>query len=436
MGSDNPFAVLTDEDEEEIVQEDLPVETQPPELPPYETRIEDLLNGSDCFQARMFLLALDEIMSGCILQYRTLKQEMLDPHYTRFPSHVHVESLLGATVVANFSIQLVEELEQALMADHPHLSTSYRIMAIAVFPHMVTELQSLFAKPIPARPVVEFVSDCLEGFFRNESDPFNRKEDVIREFATRWDLSPSVVDQGANAVRLLALMLAGRRQDIETTLSMVQSQSHLLPFDSSVLSNLAAMPQLSNIGGKSRSILHTHKLLQGLSGVYSPDSGMLILKRGFFGRQWNEDSKKASSINGDLDEFLMGDVMPVLLDLCSRGLPANDIPRKRELLPLYDVVSRFTKSSGMEPVSFAFSFAVHLLLTSVLEMQGSHCIRRLATGAKVRLCFSCLLSLVLLLPHRRISIRLISSSGKLRRSRLSLSLVVNTGGRIWSICRF
>ena len=381
---ENPFAVLADEDEEEIMQEDLPVETKAPELPPFETRLEDLLNGSDCFQARMFLVALNEIMDGCLLQYRTLKQELSDPQFSEFPEQVHVERLLGVTVVANFAIQLVEEMEQALLMDHPHLATSYRIMAIGIFPHMITDLQTIFAKPVPSQDVVTFFGDCLETYFRNhKSDPFNRKDDIVREFARRWDLPTKIVEDGAEAVRLLAVLLAGHRQDREKNLSKVQSlPQDLLPFDPAILSDMAAMPQLSNIGGKRRSILYTHKLLQSLSSVYNPKKG-LIIKRGFFGKQWDEHRKKASDINRDLDEFLLGDVMPILLDLCSRGLVSRNIRFKHELLPLYDLMGRFVKAGGKEPVSFAFSYAVHLLLTSVIELQGNGHIHRLTDGAKV-----------------------------------------------------
>jgi len=143
-----------------------------------------------------------------------------------------------------------------------------------------------------------------------------------------------------------------------------------------------------NIGGD-RSILRTFRLLQGLSNVYRFPN-RLVLNRGYFGPQWNEHSGKARKIQGDLVEYLMGDVLPFLFETCKIGLPSTRLPREQELLPLFVAVKAFLKNQRA-PIPIALAFGIHTILTGVFEMQGDTDVHDVAAVSKV-----CLRSLVCL----------------------------------------
>jgi len=65
-----------------------------------------------------------------------------------------------------------------------------------------------------------------------------------------------------------------------------------------------------------RNILNTLQLVQAMSNIYK-DNESLQLKPGSFGSMWKEARGPCNAIAGDLDELLMGQILPVLLPLGS-----------------------------------------------------------------------------------------------------------------------
>lgn len=98
------------------------------------------------------------------------------------------------------------------------------------------------------------------------------------------------------------------------------------------------------IGGK-RSIIHTLRLLQGLTSAITLNQGRLSMRQGFFGPAWDTISKRLlQAIPLDMDELLMGEIMPVLINMCYEGIPARiELQMQQEFLSLFTHIKLFIK---------------------------------------------------------------------------------------------
>lgn len=161
----------------------------------------------------------------------------------------------------------------------------YRIFAAAIFPELVAEflLEILSLNSAAAakqnelkRDVADFVGDATEYAFRNKSDPYNRTNDLVTEFAVKWNIDRAVVAKHAEMVQIAVSLETPIRAE-ETANQKFLELAHAGDMKHQWLKHL------SFIGG-ARSIVSTQRMLQCLSNVY--DSKVrLQLKRGFFGRQ-------------------------------------------------------------------------------------------------------------------------------------------------------
>ena len=121
--------------------------------------------------------------------------------------------------------------------------------------------------------------------------------------------------------------------------------------------------------GRNRSIHHTIRLLQLFGGVVAqtPSTRKVQAKRGSFGKSpWV--AGRATSIQGDMDEFLMSDLLPSWLVMCRRGIVGKaKLPFEAELCPLFVLLRSFFDNPE-HPVSWGLSFGLHAMLTGVLEI--------------------------------------------------------------------
>jgi hypothetical protein len=387
-GLNNRFDILTveeDEEEDEETDEDNyanigPVSRPPEPENPYSIS-HDLVRGSDRFQACIFLDNLDKLMSFNVDQYRLLKAAMRErpKRSHNLPPEVMVQ-LMKATVTANASMNQARHLEEVLCAENPHISSFYRVIALVLFVKFIAELKAVVLQlspkkeEFPVHGALEYVSNCLENCFRESSEA---RDKLTKDFAKEW-----VVD--VNVITLFERMIEEAVMVEGPLLSNQRSQRRRI-FDLSTIAQHSWLKELRFIGG-TRSIVHTHRLLQLLSDLY--DRNMISkrlkfrMKEGPFGRQFDEKEKMATQIAGHLDDFFVAEVMPELLSCCGWGLLSCINEMDEELLPLIPMIRSFLSNKDA-PLHVSLTFGLHVLLTSVFELQGNEDVHVLAVAAKV-----------------------------------------------------
>ena len=346
-----------------------------------EYTLHDLTHGDDYFCAWMFLLSLEEMMQFVALMYNTMKKSWRSHTQRGLPSDTFVENVMEAVVYVNFSLQQIMMMEEELQATYPYLNTIYRMMVFMKYPGWIKEFTDSIigsvsdpTKFLASRDVIAFMGDIVECGFRNPSDGYSDTHPIVAKFCSKWKLNAHILRPSVELWKVIGKFEAPLRPErtlnkesfgLMTALGL-QSHSWLAPF--------------TYIGGRDRCMMNTIRMLQGLSNVVKKGKP-LILKRGFFGRQWDEARKKATRINEDMDELLMGDLLPTLLSMCTDGLLSMTLPRESELLTFFTVLKSFTKSPE-KAVPWSLAFAVHALLTSFFEMQGHNDIEKLGRMAK------------------------------------------------------
>lgn len=388
----NRFSVLSDDDieEDEEDEEFFPIHENPrpsiqaPEL--QDITVEDLINGDERQAVILFLISVDELMGFNIEHYSKLKLAFRSYRLERYSPAIIVEQLMESAVSSNFAIAQVSMLEQQLMVDYPHLNTIYRVLALYAMPFLMEEV----AKEVKAcaarasefdaqKDAIAFVGDCLEAGFRSESDPENRSSTLAADFCSYWGMTtPSAtLEEVQKSVQFLVMVEAPLvKQKAEAPEFFQQIEG--IPESQKPSSWLRAFSSL----GRGRNLVHTIRLLQALSNVIGTNNGILPpAKAGWFGRRWDEQGNMAQTIAGDMDDFLMVDVLPVLIAMCSKGVLAADLPLQEELLPFFVHLRSFC-SNVAKPVSLALAFGIHTLLVSVFEVQGNGDVDLLGSTAK------------------------------------------------------
>jgi hypothetical protein len=215
----------------------------------------------------------------------------------------------------------------------------------------------------------------LENCFRESTEA---RDKLTKDFAKEWEVDVNVIILFERMIEEAVMVegpLSNQRRRIFNT-----SIAH------------SWLKELRFIGG-TRSIVHTHRLLQLLSDIY--DRSMISkrlkfrMKEGPFGRQFDEKEKMATQISGHLDDFFIAEVMPELLSACGWGLLGCINEMDEELLPLIPMIRSFLTNSKEAPLHVSLTFGLHILLTSVFELQGDEDVHVLAVAAKVRHFFYC-----------------------------------------------
>jgi len=125
------------------------------------------------------------------------------------------------------------------------------------------------------------------------------------------------------------------------------------------------LKQAKWIGGSQRCILSTIRVTQIVGSLLHDHPDTVVRDTaGPFGNAWNEEHNLATKIPGDLDEFLIRDILLLLTQV--PGMSAS-LLFETELMPFFAELKSFERHPG-QPVSWSLTFAVHILLTSILEI--------------------------------------------------------------------
>ncbi|KAI2512098.1 hypothetical protein MHU86_2386 [Fragilaria crotonensis] len=382
---ENRFAALSVEDEDEDEEEDLPSGTVPkPVVPqePSQLTLKQVMAGSDREAAILFLMTLDDIMRHNVLMYSTLKKAWARYKSEDYPPSVVIEDLLEASTAANMGIQYVQYLEQTLVLEYPHMNTIYRLLSVLVFPELTSMLTNEITRLSPLGSEFTeidakmFLGDCLERAVRNDSDPVMKN--LGTEFCGKWQVPPETVERvyikGINDLVAFELPVGSMRAQNRSIIEEIRQKG--LPVEEG-----SWLSQFEFIGTADRTILMTTKHLQSLSNVIRERHCHLILKEGFFGKRWDETKKgMAKRIMKDMDELMMGEILPVLINLCDGPL-LQKLPLEDELLPMFTLLRDYVKDPKM-PVSWALAFSIHTLATSIFEVQGGNDVHDIADVAE------------------------------------------------------
>jgi hypothetical protein len=320
------------------MEDDLPIlppgaVQRPEETGPTRLSLQELIAGSDRMDIILFLSTLDELMQSVSVHYAKLKKFAAHIQRDKYPPSIMIEQAMEAAVATNFAIQQVASLEQLFVADHPHLSTVYRVLANLVLVEVVMELTKVVSKKSPIaeefteKHAVEFLGDALECAFRNASDPQNRQGSLMQEFLDRWRISEERATSREPAAEMTeeaisrmfdSLSTESLPEDItvrqlfeavdalakiEVPLYAEQSCSFRQAFGRTGPKSHSWFPHLAYIG-KNRSITHTIRLLQGLSNVIGPQQGLLIARKGMFGPNCGDRGTTVTRIQIDISFLL------------------------------------------------------------------------------------------------------------------------------------
>mmetsp|Transcript_54298 Transcript_54298/g.162487 ORF Transcript_54298/g.162487 Transcript_54298/m.162487 type:complete len:927 (-) Transcript_54298:214-2994(-) len=371
----NHFAALgeLDNEDDDDATEDIeifPSSPVPrPEPAPEPMSLDDLMKAEDRIDAILFLDELDELMGFVSRQYEVIMPNLVSNRRQGVPPSALVEMFLEASVATNMIIQKVQQLETDLQVQHEHFTTPYRLLATLVLPdvtrHVTEVLREHASMDCDERAVASFLGDCMECYFRNPSDDLNRKDDIVKEFCA---------EQGMNETGRLEL------QEVFNGLQKVVSLEVPIGPELSMNAGLASryarvsglsshswLPKCHFIGGD-RSILHTIRLLQAFGEVVrnTPQDRQIVPKRGIFGSSpWRPGHSR--KIHNDLDELLMSDILPSWVLMCRKGiLSQHNLPRENEICALLVKLRAYVENPG-RPTDWSTAFAVHALLTAILE---------------------------------------------------------------------
>ena len=339
-----------------------------------------------------FFCNLDALMGSNAQLYASLKKNMRSN--ASEGNDVDLGSstlfaLLEATVASNMSIQLVASWEQQLMADYPHLTTIYRMVAVHTLWGIIYKVHNYVKEHSPKasefrrNDAIAFVGDSLEASFRLQ----DYVSDLPRRFATRWKISKEWASGYFKVLCAIKILETPRKQDKEAPSPDDYSE---YDFAQQLIPELGGgqtyqwFQDYRYIGGN-RSIVATIRNLQLNGCAYAqmpPEHTIITIKSGHYGDRWDDNSNVATKIQDDMDQALMGDLLPPLLETCESGMLSKINVYERELLTLFTEYRSFVRNPTM-PVSWSIAFAIHLMLTSMFEVQGDGDIIRLGNMARL-----------------------------------------------------
>jgi hypothetical protein len=371
----------SEDDEEDDLEADLPTcpmarpeETETSRLP-----LEELISGSDRSSAILFLVTLNELMRCVSFYYTRLKTSVSSMLEEGHPHNSVTQYIMQASVATNFAIQEVASLEELFVQDYPHLNTVYRLQASLLLVSFVPEVSSLVSKRSPLaaqfseKDAIALLGDALECAFRHPPDAQNRYKVVVKEFLKRWKFPTDSKDSLATVEKSLICIFAN-------VFVIAKNEVHLLSEqqDSQLQECLPQCDTSSHSWCKGlsflcehRSIWHTIRLLQGLSGALTKEKGCIEVTRcSFSGPSWKQRQGAATEIQ-DMDSLLMEDILPNLINMCREGMLSYDLPYEAELFAAFSQIKMFANDPET-PVTWSLAFTVHSILTAILEVEGSY----------------------------------------------------------------
>lgn len=362
--------MLDDDDETDLDEDTFPSVPVPrPKLPAEQSwTIDDLMKSDDRADSMLFLSALDEFMGGISHQYQCIAKACA---CDRKSSEI-LEDLLEAATLISMTIQHIQQLEMEFIMDHEDINTPYRMLSAIVLPEITlhtSKIVKAHGKRLTNRiekDVMIFLGDCLECTFRNQDE---KADALALDFCQRYEINPSGTEEITHCVQGL-LSLTRNEVPIMAEIPMVKNrlqaarslgQGDKLPKPHTWLSDMEFI-------GRDRAIHHTLRLLQSFSKIMesTPTDQKILSRPGFFGPSPFRP-ERIQKIHGDLDEYLMSDILPQWFLMCRHGIIGRaKLPHEPELCPLF-VLFRDYVEKPHKAVSWSLVFAVHALLTVTLD---------------------------------------------------------------------
>ena len=339
-----------------------------PEMKEEPLTLQDLMTSDDRNDAILFLLTLDELMESISVQYQCIVRNFHDYNNVGAPDSAIMEKMLEAAVATNMAIQQVQQYEMDLQTQHPHFTTPYRLLATLVLPDITRSITSIMrehaAKTCKERDVSSYLGDCIECYIRNPTDPHNKQDTIVQDFCRQWEVNSTgtkeleEIFKGLKMVTRLEVPVASEEHDNRRFYSLLQAAGS----NSQPRAWIQNMPRI----GGDRAIHHTLRLLQSFGQVIEStpnNKGIAAARPGFFGSPWHPG--RARKLR-DLDELLMTKILPQWVAMCRHGILQRDLPRQDELCPLFVLIREYVREPE-KSVSWSVSFAIHSLLTAILE---------------------------------------------------------------------
>ncbi len=111
------------------------------------------------------------------------------------------------------------------------------------------------------------------------------------------------------------------------------------------------------------------------------ESGIAVGGPRVWGHPFDEISRPAHRIWGDLDEPLVSSILPQLLLVC-RNTPLQYLSDRSHLITVLDLLHRHLKGDPKRPVPIALTFGIHAVVMSIFVLQGDGDLARIAASTK------------------------------------------------------
>ena len=369
----NHYAALVEEDDEQEGDDEEMFPSNPVPRPASSgsepLSLDELLKSDARQDSTLFFMALNELMGSIAQQYQGVLRNHRRFQNSGLPESGIVEYLMEAAVTTNMAIQQVRKLEMELMVQHEHLTTPYRLLATMVFPEITRDLTAIVREHAAnegctEKDILMYLGDCIESYFRNPSDPYNRQDDIVKEFCCKWQLDSVGAGKFEETWLALQQWVIG---EVPIGLEVAQ-HANLESLVPTTPKSHDWFKKMRYIGGD-RAIHHTLRLLQMFGHIIhrTPQDKSPEPRRGIFGKSpWV--AGRSRKIHGDLDELLMTDILPQMMIMCRKGIiGAAKLPREDELCPLFVLLREYVEAPE-KAVSWSIAFAIQALLTAVLEV--------------------------------------------------------------------
>lgn len=343
-------------------QEVVHVAVEEPSEPEYVYTMDDLINGDDRFQASSFIKTMNDLMNLVEVHYGMLKQVMRGEAQHLHDTSSFVQLALECAVVANMTTESVCAMEAALAANHPHLSSFYAVLALVFLYPIIADIEKEIGPTVRSNsPNIAkcFTGDIVECCFRNKGDPVKIKS-IVKQFSRDAAVTLPVAEKFAqeiNTCTSFEIQMACEERGNAQGVAVMRGygyRPHMW---------LEQFPSLAD----DKSLLNTQKLVQNIMDIVTPDT-RLVPKPGFFGTTWDESSRPAARIRGEMDQVFAGDILPELIEW-AKHTPVSILPNQQELIPILSILSRHVKNRK-EPVPASVTFGLQTILVSLFLLRA------------------------------------------------------------------
>lgn len=324
---------------------------------------------SDCM---VFLQAMEDMMHSIAQKYVAIRQSISDPE-KQIPSRDFANLLIDAAVYVNQTIRNVIILEETSISEHPHLNTIYLFFIRLVYSDLMKDFIKLMSQISPIffntrtnqqqfaeKHTMSFFASLLECAIRegipneannDKDDHTTRKSSIlINDFVNDWKITDkkqiynifhSFQDDVVEEVTLTPFEMN------RCHILMIQkyAQQYMQKHNCSVLSKPSGLNlwyRYSYIGCP-RPILKTIRCLETISylktktaSTTSHENVRFTIESELYGTSWESVSTDNYRVPYYIDDLLMSDIMPTLMNMCLEGSLSNDLlPCEQELMIMF-----------------------------------------------------------------------------------------------------